>query len=525
MKVTTVAQMREMDRQAVEKYGIEELLLMENAALAVYEVIMRELNGVAGKNFVVFCGPGNNGGDGLAVARKIDSSGGRVKVFLLRQKDEFKGIAKKNLEMVERRNLEIVVINSAEDAASAIAQCDAVIDAILGTGITKEVTGIFKEVIELINRCKKPIFSVDIPSGISGDSGLVMGVAVKANYTITFGLPKIGNVVHPGYEHSGKLFVSHISFPPALYNDDSIKVEISIPQEIPSRKQDAHKGTFGEMLFIAGARAYLGAPYFSAMSFLKAGGGYSRLATPISVSSFIASKGSEIVIIPQKETEIGSIALENKESLLELANRMDMVIVGPGLSLNEETQELVRWLTERIEKPLLIDGDGITAVTKNLDCVRKRKTTTILTPHTGEMSRITGIKTSEIRKDRIGIVQRTTKDLNAIIVLKEGISFIGYPDGRVYINMTGNSGMSTAGSGDVLTGSIAAMYGLGLPIEEAVKAGVFIHGLAGDMAAEVIGQDGMTAQDVLNFMPAAVRYYRTHYEEIRRTLYGKITVV
>lgn len=517
--------MKDMDRKAIEVYGMDELLLMENAGLAVYDVIKKELCGVRGLKFAVFCGPGNNGGDGLVVARKIHSNGGKVKVLLLQPPVDFRGIAKKNLDMIERRGMEISVITSVDEIMHTIDECDAIIDAILGTGITKELSGLFKEVIEAINRSGKPIFSVDIPSGINGNNGLVMGVAVRANFTITFGLPKIGNVIHPGYEYSGKLYVSHISFPPALYENDSLTVEINIPDQIPPRKQDAHKGTFGEVLFIAGARGYLGAPYFSALSFLKAGGGYSRLAAPASVSSFIATKGSEIVMIPQKETPSGSIAFDNKDSLLELANKMDMVVMGPGLSLNEETQELVRYLAENIEKPLLIDGDGITAISKNLNCIKRRDKTTIITPHPGEMSRITGVGVQEIRKDRIGLVERTAKELNAIVVLKEGISFIGRPDGKVFINMSGNSGMSTAGSGDVLNGSIAAMYGQGMPIEEAVKAGVFIHGLAGDLAADAIGQDGMTAQDILNFMPSAVRYYRTHYDRISRTLYGKITVI
>lgn len=525
MKVSTVSQMRAMDRAAIDRYGIDEILLMENAGVATYSAILKEMCGVRGKEFVVLCGPGNNGGDGLVVARKLHSAGAEARVILMRDPKEFKGVSKKNFETIRTMPIRVDTLPSIEEVERKIAGSDAVVDAILGTGITKEVTGEFREVIETVNRSGKPVFSVDIPSGISGDTGLVMGAAVWADCTVTFGLPKVGNVVHPGFEHCGKLYVSHISFPPVLYEDDSINVEICIPQALPKRRQDAHKGTFGEVLFIAGARGYYGAPLFAALSFLKAGGGYSRLATPASVAPFVGSKGSEIVVMPQEETKSGSISLQARDSLLELGNRMDMVVMGPGLSLNEETQELVRWLAERIERPLLVDGDGITAVARDLDRLRSRGAPTILTPHTGEMSRVTGIPIDGIRSSRIEVVQKTARDLGAFVVLKEGISFVGYPDERVFINMTGNSGMSSAGSGDVLTGSIAAMLGLGLDVGEAVKAGVFIHGLAGDLAAGNIGQDGMTARDVLDSMPAAVKYYRENHARIRNELYGKIVVI
>ena len=227
------------------------------------------------------------------------------------------------------------------------------------------------------------VFSVDIPSGINGDTGEVMGVAVKADYTVTFGLPKLGNMLYPGHDHCGKLYVSHISFPPALYDSRAIKVAINNPVELPERARDTHKGSYGKALFIAGSSSYLGAPYFSALSFLKAGGGLSYLATPKSISPFIASKGSEIVFVPQKETASGSIALENKDELLEFSQTVDMVVLGPGLSLASETQELVRKLAPKIDKPLLIDGDGITAIAEDLGKIRKREAPTILTPHSG----------------------------------------------------------------------------------------------------------------------------------------------
>jgi ADP-dependent NAD(P)H-hydrate dehydratase / NAD(P)H-hydrate epimerase len=524
VKVSTVDEIRSLDKQATENFGIPEDILMENAGLSMYFVITKEFE-VMNKNFLVFCGAGNNGGDGLVVARKLHSSGAKVKIFLLANESKFKGAAKKNFEIVSKMPLEIYRIVSVEDIESAIQHSDAIVDAILGTGLTGEVSGLCKDVIQMINESHKTVFSLDIPSGISGDTGKLQGIAIRADYTVTFGLPKIGNIFYPGYKHCGKLYVSHISFPPSLYNIDSIKVEISNPSELPERNESAHKGDFSEVLFIAGASSYFGAPYFSALSFLKSGGGYSRLATPTSISPFLASKGSEIVFIPQSETTSGSIALKNKNNLLSLSENMDMIVIGPGLSLNEETQQLVQELTLEIQKPLLLDGDGITAISKNLELIKKRKAETIITPHLGEMARIAGMNISELNENKIVILRKMAKELNAIIVLKGAHSLIGYPDETIYINMSGNSGMATAGSGDVLTGTIAGIAGQGLSLKDAVKTGVFIHGLSGDLAAADKGEDGITAQDIMDYLPASIKLYRENYDDILQPLYNSVWVI
>jgi NAD(P)H-hydrate epimerase len=352
-----------------------------------------------------------------------------------------------------------------------------------------------------------------------------MGTTVRADYTVTFGLPKLGNMLFPGYELGGELYVSHISFPPSMTSADSLKVEIGGPLQLPPRRKDAHKGDLGQVLFIAGAAGYYGAPYFAALSFLKAGGGYSRLAAPRSITPFLANKGSEIVFLPQDETSAGSIALDNKRSLLELSQRMDMVVLGPGLSLEAESQQLARELAAEIEKPLLIDGDGITALCQDLNLIKSRKAETILTPHLGEMARITGTDVGEIDANKVDVLQRTARELDATIVLKGAHSLSGYPDERVFINMSGNPGMATAGSGDVLTGTIAAMFGLGLPLQDAVRQGVFVHGLAGDLAADDKGEDGITAQDILDYLPPATKAVRKGLNERLRDRYAGARVI
>ncbi|MBW2286012.1 MAG: NAD(P)H-hydrate dehydratase [Deltaproteobacteria bacterium] len=504
MKVSSVTEMRDLDRTAIETFGIREEILMENAGDAVYAV-MRDRFGIAGKRFVIFCGLGNNGGDGFVVARKVHSNGGDARVFILGDKNRFKGAAGLNLDIIAGMPLDVKSIEDASEIRWAVSHCDVIVDAVFGTGLARDVGGLYGDVIDAVNESGKPVIGVDIPSGVNGDTGHVMGKAVSANVTVSFGLPKIGNLLYPGYALCGDLYVTHISFPPSLHDADALKVEINHPPPLPPRTAWGHKGDFGDVLFVSGAADYYGAPYFAALSFMKAGGGYSRLAAPHSVIPAIAAKGNEMVFVPMAETTTGSIGMENLPSLMALSEKADMVVVGPGLSLDAETRELVLSLVGGIAKPLLIDGDGISAVCDNPDMLKGRRAETILTPHLGEMSRIAGRPVADIDADKVAVLQKTAAELGCYVVLKGAHSLVGYPDERVFINMTGNSGMATAGSGDVLTGTIAAMFGLGLPIGDAVRKGVFVHGLAGDLAAEETGADGITAQTILDALPKAMK--------------------
>lgn len=512
MKVSSVEQMRRMDRQAVEAFGIPEELLMENAGRASFEVLARQF-GVADGRYAIFCGIGNNGGDGLVVARHILAAGGTPRVFIIGDAGRFRGAAATNLLIVRKLPIEMNAVTDVAALRVAVAHSDGIVDALFGTGLDRDVCGPYREAIELINRSGRPVLSLDIPSGVNGDTGAVMGAAVRADHTVTFGLPKRGNLLYPGFELCGRLHVTGLSFPPALTEDDDLAVEINGFIPLPLREPTVHKGSVGDVLFVAGAAGYFGAPYFSAMSFLKAGGGYARLAAPRSMTPFLATRGSEIVFVPQAETPEGSLGLNNREELLVLAGRADMVVVGPGLSLAGQTQELVRELAAGIERPLLLDGDGITAVAGRPEILRERRGPTVLTPHPGEMARLTGKGVAEIEGDRIACLAAACVDLRAWIVLKGAHSLIGTPAGRIFINLSGNAGMATAGAGDVLTGTIAAMSGLGLPLEEAVRKGVFIHGLAGDLAAADKGCDGITAQDILNYLPYALKQDREGIDE------------
>jgi len=512
MKVCSVSEMKRVDDLASEEFGIDSLLLMENAGGAVYSLIVNELG--IDKRFVVIAGTGNNGGDALVVARRLFSCGSHVEVFIVGDPSKYPEPAKKNYELVINLGIPTKVIKNIDDLKyleESLKRCDVVVVGLIGIGLRGDVTGIHRNVIDVINNSRKVVISVDIPSGINGDNGRVCGVAVKSTYTLTFGIPKYGNILYPGYYYCGKLYVSRLSYPPKLYESEEITVELNTPIPPPERVRWGHKGTFGKFLTISGARYYYGAPYYVAYSFLKAGGGYSRLAAPKSIIPHIASRCSEVVYIPLEETLEGSIARSNYEYLLKIIDMydIDIVALGSGTSLNEETQELMRDLTRSISKPVIINGDGITAISKDLSIVKGRKAPTIITPHLAEFSRLTNLSIKEISEDPISILRKYCKELNSYIVLKGAHTLIGIPNGYIYINMTGNPGMAKAGSGDVLTGTIAAMYGIGYrDVCDAVRMGVLIHGLAGDLASEDLGEDGITPDDIMNYLPKAMKVLR-----------------
>ncbi len=524
MKICRVNQMREMDQRAISEYGIPQELLMENAGVATY-IAIKDVFGPDKKSVTLFCGIGNNGGDGLVVARKLNSLGWNPEIILLGDARKYNGSAKTNFDIITKIGIKIISFEQKSEVYESLATADLIVDALLGTGLDREVAGDFQECINLINESEIPVISIDIPSGINGNNAGVMGVAVQSDITVTYGLPKIGNILFPGYSYGGKLFTTYISFPPELYTHSGLNIQINEPQPLPERPMDSHKGSCGKVLFIAGSANYMGAPYFSALSFLKAGGGLSYLATPESVAPHIATTGQEIVLVPLKSTSTGSLSLENLTDIQAAADQCDMVVIGPGLSLNSDTKKLVQMVTAELEKPLLIDGDGLTAISENLQVLQSRSAPTILTPHPGEMSRMVDLPISDIENQRIDLLIEKAAEWNSTIVLKGAHSQIASPDGQIYINLSGNAGMATAGSGDVLTGTIAAMFGIGFDIVSAVRMGVFIHGLAGDLAAEDTGEDGLVASDIMNYLPEALLNLRNNFLAVEQRYADKIMII
>lgn len=514
VKVCSVADIRRMDELASSKFGINSLLLMEDAGSAIFSLIKEKI-GVYGRNFLIIAGTGNNGGDALVSARRLHAYGGNVRVIVVGDPSKYRDPSKQNYELINSLGVKCTVVKEVKDldvVKDWLTWCEVVVVGLIGIGLKGEVSGIYKDVINLINKyCDKMVVSVDIPSGICADTGNVRGAAVKSRYTITFGNPKFGNVLYPGYYYGGELYVSRLSYPPELYDSEDIRAELNVPTQLPERVRWGHKGTFGKFLAVSGSKYYYGAPYYVSYSFLKAGGGYSRLAAPKSIIPYIASRCSEVVYIPLDETSEGSISMNNYDYILSIIESydIDVVALGPGTSTNSETQQLLLNLISAIEKPLIIDGDGITALAKDVDRVKNRKSPTVITPHLIEFSRLTGLGLKEILEDAPNNLRRACRELNVYIVLKGAHTLIGNPYGYLFINMSGNPGMAKAGSGDILTGTIAAMYGIGLKdFEEAVRMGVFIHGLAGDIAAEDLGEDGVTPEDILSYLPKATKLLR-----------------
>ncbi len=511
VKVCGVGEMRLIDGEA-PKYGLDHFLLMEDAGSAVYYAVSDLLGGVFGRRIVVVGGAGNNGGDAFAAARRLRASGALVRVVFVGDLGRASDLTRRNLEILLKMGVEVLYVRDQGDIASLeplLAWCEACVVGLIGVGLRGEVRGVYRDVIEAINRSGRIVVSVDIPSGIDGDNGLVRGVAVRSTATVAMGLPKFGNILYPGYQYCGKLYISHLSYPRELL--ESVSAELNTPIPPPERVRWGHKGLFGKFLAIAGSRYYYGAPYYVSYSFLKAGGGYSRLAAPRSVIPYIAARCSEVVYIPLDETGEGSIAASNYESILRLIEEtgIDMVAIGSGVSLNSETQDLVRMLVEAIDRPLIIDGDGITAISKNPEKIRVRRAPTIITPHAAEFARLINTDLKSIQEDPAGILRKACRDLAAYIVLKGAHTMICRPDGYIYINMTGNPGMAKAGSGDVLTGAIAAMYGIGYRDPgDSARMGVLVHGLAGDLAAEDLGEDGVTPDDILAYLPRAMKILR-----------------
>lgn len=509
-----------MDRTAIEDYAFPEIILMENAAAAARQVVKRSFN-IEGNNFLLLCGSGNNGGDGLALARQIYSEGGAPLVLMMGDAGKLKGSALKNYTILKNYPIEIIQNFTSETLQKELNETDIIIDALVGTGLNREISGRLKDFIDLINSSENPLISIDIPSGVNGNTGEIMGTAITADQTVSFGALKPGNMLYPGYSLNGELFLSRISFPPEIYESDDFKIEMNICPPLPLRDEKGHKRSFGDILTISGASTYYGAPVFATSSVLKSGGGYSRLAAPESMIPVLATMIPEAVFLPMKETDHRTLSHSNLMPLLEESQKSNGVIIGPGLSLNSETSRLIRDFVKSYKQFIVIDGDGLTAIAGKPELTSMRKIPAVLTPHLGEMSRLCSCTVNKIKQDPLTVLQECSRRYNSIVVMKGAHSMIGMPDGRVFINSTGNSGMGTAGSGDILTGIIASFYGLGMDIENAVRSGVFIHGAAGDFAAEKLGKDGMTARDIIGSLPAVVKSYREDYSEFIEK-YGNI---
>jgi len=506
VKLVTAAEMRELDRRAIKEYGIPGIVLMENAARGVVSRMVHAWGGVSGRRYVVFCGKGNNGGDGLAIARHLHNMGAKVAVMLFAE--EMKGDAGTNLGSARKMGLDMKTVSqNLRKERTIVAHADAVVDAIFGTGLASEVGGQYKKVIDMINACARRVVSVDIPSGVDSDKGRIMGAAVRADMTVTFGLPKRGLYLYPGAQMAGDVHVADIGIPRQALESAPVKAALlshaNVSGLLPARKQDSHKGTFGHLFILAGSAGKTGAAVLSAMAALRSGAGLVTLGVPESLNDVFEEKLTEAMTIPLPETDERTLSPKGLEAVLEALRGKTALVLGPGISTNSGTARLVSELLPEVEVPMLIDADGLNILSIDDTPLRKAKAPAVLTPHPGEMGRLLGVLAREVQADRPDAACDLAAEYGTPVVLKGARTLIAAPSGDFFINPTGNPGMATAGTGDVLSGVIGSFMAQGLEPWDAALLGVYVHGMAGDLAAGLKGQAGLIAGDIVESIPGS----------------------
>jgi hydroxyethylthiazole kinase-like uncharacterized protein yjeF len=511
MKIVTGKEMQRLDKQTIEGHGIPSLRLMENAGLRIFDEIKRFCGGTKGKTATIVAGKGNNGGDGLVVARHLKKAGATVTVYLLADENEISRDAKASLAAYKKIRGKFYP-KSAFDLKglqTRLAGSDLVVDAIFGTGLSSPVKGLAKDAISAINAAGNAIVSIDLPSGINADTGEVMGAAVMAGLTVALALPKLGFFLYPGAEHIGLLRIVDIGIPKVLVDQLQTKIELLTDYQmadlLPVRPANAHKGSFGHTAVVAGSVGKTGAGVMTSLSALRAGAGMVTLALPESLEATLPNRPWELMTLPLPETVDHTVSLSAEKAVMQFLEDKAAVAIGPGLSTQAETQELVRNLIKQNEIPTVLDADGLNAFAGKAALLSRARAPLILTPHPGEMGRLSGLSTEKIQKDRLGIAGQFSQEHRVCLVLKGAKTIIAEPSGFLSINPTGNSGMATAGTGDVLTGIIAGLLSQGLAAAAAAKLGVYLHGLAGDLAADRIGPAGLIAGDLIGQIPAAIR--------------------
>lgn len=512
MYLVTASEMQQMDRQTIESFGIPGRVLMENAGRGATQVLMDRFDNITNKNVGVIAGRGNNGGDGFVIARYLAQKGSNVTVYLFTESAKVKGDAAANLKLLMPLDISIVEMPDEKSfLAHKLEMChqDIWVDALLGTGLKSNVKGYFKKVIEFINDLNKPVFSVDIPSGLNSDTGQVCGACIRAQATASFAFAKTGHMVFPGVEYTGNLEIIDIGIPDHIVKNIRPKqyllTQDRIRMAFKSRSPDAHKGTTGHILVVAGSIGKTGAAAMTAMSAMRAGAGLVTLAIPESLNPVLETQVLEAMTCPLPETKSGVIGESSFNKIMDLLSGKKCLALGPGLGEAAQTKKLVHRLLKESPITAVIDADGLNNIAGSTRILKKAKAPVILTPHPGEMAKLTDSTTESVQKDRITCARRFAKKFNAHIVLKGAKTIIAHPDGKIFINPTGNPGMASGGMGDVLTGIIAGLVSQGFSPESAAHTGVYLHGAAADQLAEKIGPFGYLSTEVMNAIPGQIK--------------------
>uniref|UniRef100_A0A7V4G7E4 Bifunctional NAD(P)H-hydrate repair enzyme n=1 Tax=Desulfobacca acetoxidans TaxID=60893 RepID=A0A7V4G7E4_9BACT len=506
MKLVTASEMRELDRRTIQDLGVPSLVLMENAGRGTYQVIRREFPHLAGP-VAVLAGRGNNGGDGFVVARYLANAGIPVMVFLLAARDQVQGDARVNFQILQGMGVEVAeVITEAHlnHLCQHLTQARLVVDALLGTGLNSPVRGLMAQTINRLNQLAVPRVSVDIPSGLSADTGKPLGVCVEAQVTVTYGFPKLGQILPPGRDLVGRLWLVDISIPPALAQ--ALKTELAEVGEmrglLPHRPRESHKGTYGHLVVVAGSEGKTGAAVLAAEGGLRTGAGLVTAAVPAGLNDILEVKLTEAMTLPLPEAQgVRALGAAASGPLKEFLAGKTAVALGPGLGTHPETQELVRALVRECPLPLVIDADGVNALAGHLEVLHHAPGPRILTPHPGEMARLLGVSPRDIQDRRLEVARETALAHGIYLILKGAQTVVAGPQGHVSVNPSGNPALASGGTGDVLTGLVGGYLAQRLSPWDAARLGVYLHGLAADYLVANFGPHGHAAGDLLQIFP------------------------
>jgi NAD(P)H-hydrate epimerase len=519
--------MRALDRRAIADLGIPGAVLMERAGRAAAEVLLELLAGEEGAGgaaaggparragaarrtarVAVVCGKGGNGGDGFVLARFIARRGHRPSVLLLARADEVRGDAALKLRDLRRAGIRPRVVGDDAALAMALAGADVVVDALLGTGSRGAPAAPVAAAIERINASGRPVLALDVPSGLPADGGAPAGPVVRATVTVTFAGLKLGLIQPPGTTYAGRVRVVPIGIPPAEVArgiTTFLTERADVAAHFPPRPPEAHKGTYGHLLVVAGSLGKTGAAALAARAALRSGAGLVTVATPASQQPVVAGLLLEAMTEALPETPAHTAALAALPTIAALARARDAVAVGPGLGLEPQTQELARALARELDRPLVIDADALSALAGHVNLLKEAVAERCLTPHPGEMARMLGVGVAEVQRDRIATARAFARERRVHLLLKGAATVVAAPDGTVWLNATGNPGMASGGTGDVLTGMVGAFLARGLPGSAALQAAAWLHGRAGDLAAARVGEESLVAGDVIEALPDAFR--------------------
>lgn len=513
MDILTADEMREMDRQTIESFGLPGRILMENAGRGATRVLMTRYPDIASYTVGVVAGRGNNGGDGFVIARCLFQHGVDVRVYLLSESAKLQGNAADNFHLLAELGVPVAEIPD-EAAFSRVrgemAHRQIWVDAILGTGLNSDVRGFFKTVIEFINSTNRPVLAVDIPSGLHTDTGRPCGACIAATLTATFAFPKIGHIQLPGAEYVGGLHVIDIGIPPYIARQTGPRQHLITPAEIrlimKPRPADMHKGGTGHLLIAAGAPGKTGAAAMSGLSAMRAGAGLVTLGVPESLNPVLEPQVLEPMTIGLKETPNGALSDDAADAILDLLSDKRCLALGPGIGTEPATARLVHRLIQESPVPVVVDADGVNCLALEPEILINAHSPVILTPHPGEMARLIDQPPKAVQADRVGCARQFAKSYKVHLVLKGARTVIAAPDGHIHINPSGNPGMASGGMGDVLTGIISGLICQGYPPEVAARVGVFLHGAAADELSRSMGPFGYLASDVMNRLPLTIKH-------------------